>query len=459
MNSIFAELDTSTELGSGFISVVGPPGSGKTNSVVTYLARREERYRVNQAAKARLGERVVPVMKDRPNYQIGEMREGVVQVEYFTATATTGDTLARISHRLQLDPSKRRVAMDCGPLQFGNTVTQWLEAHPAGSELHIVIDDADQLSEDIQQIELWLSNAFSEFTLSRLFCVWLVSQIPLRLKSCFRFHLVSSPSVETVCQWLETVFRRNLLTARGEERAEDSLEEFLFAENAHRVTVQAVQHYMEHLPMKSSIVCKDVRQLLQRVYLLLPSLVAASNHFGSKLNTMHFSTAWGQLGPEGRFGAPGAEGDGGDLLVEALRRIGLSAVLLAFCCFYCGCVAPSKLAQALGGEAARESGSSHEANRNSHRSAVLSSSCHKISIPKLTFTYNALAQICIQTIDPLEFAMVELAMHHLVGFVSWGLLTPVNTQGGPTYKCWIPISTALQLGKVLHLNLYDLLPT
>lgn len=453
------ELDASVELGSGFICVVGPPSSGKTIAVLHYLVARERHFNAQLEG---------PSNKD----DSGDGSAGkTFFMEYWSARSMSGDTLARMSHRLQLKPTRRRIAYECSPLDFGCNVTAWLENHAAGSELHLVVDDADMLQEGDAAVNMWLGNCLHAAEVAQsTVCLWLVSQLPLRIPNCFRFHLLSPPSVDEVCAWLQDAYvaRGGLSTFQEDEEmlpVVGKITDATVTLSPHETQVcllDAVRYYATHRPMCTTVVARDVRRLVQRVYQLLPDLVVASrNTHGDeggqpKLNAVHFAAAWGKA--KMTEAAPGCGGGGSDPLLNALKRLGYSAVLLAFAAFYCGAIPKRKQFQAFGADI----GTTHrktEAQGQSHRAAVLTASAHVLTVPRLMLMYKAMLQICVQHADPHEFTTPEMALHFLHGLVAWGVLTPVLSNKRHKYHCWIPVTTALHLGHALSLSLYDLIPS
>lgn len=518
------ELDASVECGSGFICVMGPPGAGKTTLLLDYLVRREELFDelvaqkgidaapqpsegkvTSSTATARAhhsGAGVSGVLSSTSPATTSDLREKVFALHYLTARSAPRDTLAQFARQLQpATARRRRLSYDCGPLEFSGYVNQWLESHGKGSELHLVVDDADTLEDDVAQINLWLSGCLeTAVTECETVCVWLVSQLPLRIADCFRFHFVAPPDVDVVCAWLQRQFaeRRELLLQVQEEaelKPERRPSFFSLSVSAatsgvngecsdwytlpttetNQYVVEAIRYYSTHQPMCASVVCRDVRLLLQRVYQLLPALVAGSASAStgaegggeacvaqpSKLNAIHFATAWGSFRPQ--RAETEADRGGSDPLLLALKRIGYSAVLLAFAAFYCGAVPKNKQWQVFGSAeggtaAAAARAAAAQSGAQSHRASVLSASVHLVTVPRLLFLYESMRRMCVAHIDALEFTTADLAVHYLQGFVAWGLLTPSVSQKTPSYHCWIPVSTALALGRELTLNLFDLIP-
>ncbi|CCW63212.1 unnamed protein product [Phytomonas sp. EM1] len=480
------ELDASLEFGSGYICLIGPPSSGKTTSLLEYLTSREEAFDRGRTSPAG-----VEVAEEVP----GGSGAPCLHLEYLSARNLCGDALAYLSRRLQLKPTRRRLVYDCTPIDFGFCVAQWLKAHPRGSELHLVLDDADLLEESPDAIDLWLSNCLQESAArGSLVCLWLIMQMPLRLANCFRFHVMSPPRVEGMCAWLEEEYSRNnaLLLQDGRQGANDAVENGDAEANAaskrrrdaeltHRCMMQAMYYYTTHQPMRSSVICKNKQMLLKRVYQLLPALLSAVNGDVSKLNAVHYVGVWGRFkeianianrpgenpAGEGRPDlsiAPRPPGppEGVDPLVRALKRISYAAVLLAFAAFYCGAVPRGKQLQVFSkelGEGRRGRKTAAEANAQSHKAAVLSASAHVITVQRLLLIYKAMRRMCEAHLDSLELTSSKLAAHYIPGFVSWGLLTPAVSQRRKKFHCWIPVSTAQQLGSVLSLNLFELIPT
>lgn len=416
------ELDASVECGSGYICLFGPPGSGKTTLLLRYLTARERHVR--------------------------NMRRSF-HLEYVSGRALDGDTLRRLTWRLQ--PHTKRRRMECTLLQFECHVRQWLDAAVEGSELHFVVDDADMLEEDAGDINQWLSGCLATTSAGgssrNTVCLWIVSQMPLRLSNCFRFHFLSRPDVGVVKSWLDDLFAANRRFVLTEPAARSRP---LTVEQAHTAATDAVAYYMTHLPMRASAVAQDIRQLLQRVHHVLP-LLAPHYDNGGRPNAMHHSAAWGsrrELTTTGRSGDP---------LVAALRRIGYSAMLWAVSAFYCGAVPRSKQAHLIDEQELQRRTNSRGTNATSHKASVLSSSAHTVRVPRLMLVYNALLKICVHHVDPLEFSPAETAVQHHQTLVSWGLLVP-SSQNSRTYHCHIPVTSAVGLAQILSLSLYDLIP-
>nr|CCC93912.1 conserved hypothetical protein [Trypanosoma congolense IL3000] len=216
---------------------------------------------------------------------------------------------------------------------------------------------------------------------------------------------------------------------------------------------------MTHLPMRSTIVAQDVRQLLQRVHQIFPYLAAQA--VTGRLNAMHFSAAWGKwqnpAPPISVHSSGETEKCASDSLVAVLKRVGYSAMLWALSAFYCGVVPKSKHASVFDDENLARRINTTNVNTTSHKAAVLSSLAHVVHLPHLMTIYRCLLNICVNYIDPLEFVSPEMAVQHHRTLVSWGLMVP-TPHGARGYHCHIPVTSALGLSQELCLNLYDLIP-
>lgn len=471
MEDLRDELDASLLFGSGYICVVGPPSSGKTTLVLDYLVARERRFKALHRSDA----------ETRPTFCL----------EYVGSRCVSNALLRYVMRRLHSTNRVRRLSYECTPLEFGASLIQWLEGHAEGSELHLVVDDADVLDYEAEEMNLWLSHCLrSPVAQSRLIVLWMVSELPLRLANCHRFHFVARPEPLSIVQWLRRQYEAERAVCADATEQEAEGEEGMgregdvpppstitvSADKVQRVVLEAFTYYATRQPMRSSVVSRDVRLLLQRVYQLLPPLLLeafpAHGAEERRLDARHFAAAWGQHRNDGGT-ASAATGGGGeaansstsgggaqDALVVALKRLGYSAVLLAFAAFYGGAVPKSKQRQVFGHMHGSERKSAqHEAKGQSHKAAVLSASAHIITVQRLAYLYDAMLRMCVPHIDPLEFTTASAALQYVQGFVAWGLLTPVAAQRHRSYHCWIPVSTAQQLARELALSLFDLIPS
>ncbi|KAG5464525.1 hypothetical protein LSCM1_00715 [Leishmania martiniquensis] len=476
MGDLRDELDATVIFGSGYVCVVGPPSSGKTTVVLEYLVARERRA-----------------------LRSGDGDAAALCVEYVSARSASHGLLQHLTYRILPNARRRRLSYECTPLEFGASLIEWAETHPKQAELHLVVDDADTLEYSAEEINLWLSYyLLSPAQQSCTVILWLISELPLRLSNCFRYHFIARPEPQKIVQWLRRQFeeQHGLFTSpepveeEGERALNTASTITLSADDVNHVALDAFAYYATHQPMCSSVVSRDVRLLVQRVYQVLPPLllevaaatsaasaetgeaaasVAATTNTIKRLNARHFAAAWGQYRSDGGGGTSSAmtasgTGDGGAAaaqspLVMALKRLGYSAVLLAFAAFYGGAVPKRKQHQVFGrmGSAERRA-PTHEAKGQSHKAAVLSASAHVLTLRRLAFLYDAMLRMCTPHIDPLEFTTSDVALQYVQGFVAWGLLTPVVSQRHRSYHCWIPVSTAQELARELSLNMFDLIP-
>ncbi|CAG9584235.1 conserved hypothetical protein [Leishmania major strain Friedlin] len=466
------ELDATALFGSGYVCIVGPPSSGKTTLILEYLVARE-----------------------RQAVHSGDGDAAAFCMEYVSARSAPHELLRHLTYRLLPHARRRRLSYECTPLEFSASLVEWVEAHPGQSELHLVVDDADALEYSAEEMNLWLSHYLRAPAEQRCTVIlWLISELPLRLSNCFRYHFIARPEANSIVQWLHHQFEEERRLLAGLESEEDDSEHTvngapmttLSADEVNRVVLDAFTYYATHQPMCSSVVSRDVRLLVQRVYQILPPLllevaattsavpgesgeaaVSASTTADAvkKLNARHFAAAWSQYRSDGGGGTSsamavsGAAASAQNTLVMALKRLGYSAVLLAFAAFYGGAVPKRQQHQVFGriGSGERQP-PLHEAKGQSHKAAVLTASAHVVTLRRLGFLYDAMLRMCTPHIDPLEFTTADVALQYVQGFVAWGLLTPVVSQRHRSYHCWIPVSTAQQLARELSLSLFDLIP-
>ncbi|KAG5490842.1 hypothetical protein JKF63_00964 [Porcisia hertigi] len=479
MGDLRDELDATVLFGSGYVCVVGPPSSGKTTLVLEYLVARERQGLCSRDGNA-----------------------NAFCMEYVSARSASHGLLRYLTHRLLPHARRRRLSYECTPLEFGASLAEWAEAHPEQSEMHLVIDDVDTVEYSSEEMNLWLSHYLrAPAAKSCTVIMWLISELPPRLSNCFRYHFVARPEVQSILKWLRLQYEEERQLLADPESAEDHVDSAtgtdrtstLSPEEVNRVVLDAFAYYATHQPMCCSVVSRDVRLLVQRVYQILPPLLlevaavasAMSEKAGeatqslptarnaiNKLNARHFVAAWSQYRCEGGGGTSssaatsGAVGGGNGTaasahnpLVMALKRLGYSAVLLAFAAFYGGAVPKRKQHQVFGrsGTGERKAMASGT-NGQSHKAAVLSASAHVLTVRRLEFLYDAMLRMTTPHIDPLEFTTSDVALQYVQGFVAWGLLTPVVSQRNRSYHCWIPVSTAQQLARELSLSLFDLIP-
>lgn len=456
---IYYEFDASVEMGSGTITVIGPPGAGKTTALLEYLSIREESFRSVFAGGGSMSHAT----------SIDTQRPSQFLFEYWTARSFSNDVLSQMIHRIRqrmnLSRSvgwRKRRRTDATSTEFCSAVTDWLLSYGEGSELHLVIDDADYLREENNDIDGWLNGCLDHPAAwtSGVF-LWFVSQLPRRLPSCFRYHFVGPPSDETVSKWLAEDFREAECVYGTSPLPLAALQHF---------TTLAVKHYRTHRPMCASVVTRDIRSLLQRVYEALPSLMALPRRDAGAdgpfpvPNALDYAKVWAECKSfsSSSNNDDDTVADDGAALVSALQRSGYTCVLLAFAAFFCGAVARTEHQKILG--------SSTEKRRRRRRgndgaaaspgsSGALSSSTFAFTSSQLGEVYRLLLPMCTAQIDSTEFTAPPWAMDHIFPrLVDWGVVTPTSAQGR-AYHCWMPLTSAVQLGVALGINVYHLIPT
>lgn len=379
---VFSEFDASIQMGSGLIAVAGPPGCGKTTGVLQYLSLREEQFRATsrslddsflsssspsffmhyETASSFSSDILFPmasrIRNDEQRYVCREkIKRKMYRDERAAAAAGTSSrtfprdssTITPLSRTSFLNGSslpfrmnRKRSRADSSLCAFTSAVVSWLRAHENGSELHLVVDDADCLKDDNAAISSWLDGCLFSFNQSMSVRVhdgdghgdadgwcfqnpsgsshcsssgsssssssvsmcgdhsavflWIISQIPRRLPSCFRLFLFKPPSTKRFMQWVHSDYEswncnvesdravdscRPRLTRKRIALKESSSDPILAETSLSNVyrnvlaqyVCQAVEYYHRHQPMRSSLVTHDIRLLLQRVYVLLPGLL------------------------------------------------------------------------------------------------------------------------------------------------------------------------------------------
>eukprot|EP00796_Vickermania_ingenoplastis_P006629 gene6629-4749_t len=404
------EFDASVEMGSGIIAVAGPPGSGKTFSVVQYLSDREVQAQL-------LAGPSVPC----------------VRVEYWTARSLAGGALLQMSQRISgAAPGAKRRRAAAAPTELSQAVAGWLAEQTPGSELHLVVDDADCWAGEDEDWCAWLDSCLlqASTTVSSVF-LWVLLQVPRRsfLSSCFRWHLLHPPQPGVVLSWV----RAHSGAADGDES----------------LVQRAVAHYLTNQPMCSSLASRDVRSLLLRVYERLPALLEAAR--GRTPNSLHYAKAWAAPS-SGPAAAPSEE----RLVAQGLRSMGYTVVVLAFAAFYCGAVPRQLHHRALAQK--RAAGASDVHRRSAAATSSLASTNFSFSSSVLASVYRSLLPICAAQVDPAELATPRWALEHsLPRLLGWGLLT-TTARSRRMYRCWISVATAAALGDFVGINLSQLVP-
>lgn len=336
---IFSEFDASIEMGSGVIAVAGPPAAGKSTAVLQYLSLREEQFSAaftsarevhlssapsffmyygtaRSSSSDVLSPMVSRIKEDEIRFlqQKRFQREGRVARESTSHRSHNSSTSRPSSFPLRLSPpvaaGRKRCRLETVSLEFSAAVVSWLHTHERGSELHLVLDDADYVKQESASINSWLDGCFLSLSFksapkcdrddsegwngeSAVF-LWIISQIPRRLPNCFRFHFFKPPTTRQLMQWAADDYEASSFTAnswkdarwkhtsnnKGDSsvkcRVHTHLGESSSADVCKKMATcyvsKAVEYYHSHQPMSSSLVTHDIRLLLQRIYVLLPGL-------------------------------------------------------------------------------------------------------------------------------------------------------------------------------------------
>lgn len=339
---IFSEFNASIEMGSGIIAVAGPPAAGKTSAVLQYLSLREEQFQAAftsvkgnhlscppsffmyyGTARSSPSDALSSMISRIKEDEIRFLQQKDFQLE---GSATRGSTTPSIhssstsrhsAFPLRFSPAvaagRKRRRQETTSWEFSAAVVSWLHTHEQGSELHLVLDDADYVKQENSSINSWLDGCFLSLSFnsapksvhkdryysegwngeSAVF-LWIISQIPRRLPNCFRLHVLKPPTTRQLMQWTEEdhvtssftgnswkdVGRKHPCNSRSDSSVkcpahtpvwETSSADVVKIMAAGYVS-QAVEYYHSHQPMSSSLVTHDIRLLLQRIYALLPGL-------------------------------------------------------------------------------------------------------------------------------------------------------------------------------------------
>lgn len=465
MAGVWDELDGSVEMGSGLIAVTGPPGSGKTTTVLEYLADREVHYNSLATAEGSTAkpERGAPRLlmlywtaksffNDALSQIIFSLKQSVI--EELSRRASTADAS-------QPSCNLKRRRGDVSSTDLCQAISEWAAVYPDGSELHLVIDDSDLLVEESTALNRWLDGYLLGPISSTCVLLWLISQFPRYLPACYRHHIFYPLPTPAVVEWVKT--------GRRSERGQGP--ECITALEPSPLQLyagKAVDYWRTHLPMSASQMCGDPRNIVQRVHEQVPQLLellaadaaksdAAETPVLPQPNSLHFAKLWYQASTSGDpSGVPHVD----DLLAESLRGMGFTTVLLAFAAFYCGALPRHHQARILstGAQASVRRRKSAKA-ASAAALPTLTSSAFTFSEDQLGQVYHGLLPLCTAGIDALEFASPDWACRHILPrLVSWGLVSRSVSKHN-TYHAWISLSTASQLCRTLDINLHQLLPT
>lgn len=409
--------------------VLGPPGAGKSFAVIRYLSRRASPRPVAEGAE-------MSVKRYR-----SDASDGHVHVTYQSLK-----TLTEAQRHQPLQFLVRRVLQelyggregnvwgkrsDVNLVMFGHLVGHYFQHQPVGSQVHVVLDDVDGADGQVDAVHALLTSCARLPSTSHLF-VWVLCRVPIPLVHCSRIHFIPKPMPGELRSWLET-------GAPPSTTPND-------------LVAHCVEHYATRKPMSSSVMASDPRWLLQCVSDTLPHVCAVLAAKG-KVNDLDLSKAWSlrTASVDATVGASSM-----DIVLDGIRTLGATAMLLCVAVFYCGAVAPSK-DRFVFGEAWD---TQRRGNTSAHTDSVLTSTTHIISRKRLLAVYQHLAQMTKQTcVRRGDIAAPPLAAaHHLRGLIEWGLLSATAGRGD-LYQSHMPLSTATALSQDLDLRLLDLIPT
>lgn len=414
-------FDVSANGGSGVVAVMGPPGSGKSHAVLTYLAQRE-----HEAATGRCSSLLrtstsktcyIPLKLLRPTP--GTSLSQSLAPFLFTSLFGTSAAL-------------RRNTADCGMQSLANMVQHYFSYQPEESELHIVLDDVDMAGVDANAVSLLQRQLPSAAGHSCI--LWCISRGPVGIPDCSRYHFIARPNVDDIMQWLSTASVE--VTPQGKEVAD--------------IARSGIRYYMTRRPMSASVIAADPRLLLQCVSSLLPALRAAqAAKPSSALNDMDFSKAWSVSQAAGAAkvnSAPAAD----DIWLRGVRHIGVSATLVSVAAFYCGVVQGR---HSLGG--VENESEPLDVRKTARSNAQMSASANIIRLRRLLNVYSSLARMVKLPAETV--ATQHVASHFVWTLVDWGLLVTVHHRTD-AFKCMLPLNVAIALADDVGIKLMDLLP-
>ncbi|CUE73106.1 Hypothetical protein, putative [Bodo saltans] len=444
MQSIDDAFDISTAAGSGSIMVVGPPGCGKSFAVIKYLHSKSHR-------SSSRGASMVPMQK-RPRNDTAH-----VLVTYHALKALPeAHRQQPLQHLLRSILSELygageggssamlgRRAGEINLVMLAHLLNHYFRQQPEGSQLHVVLDDVDAAEAgQLEAVEAIISATTRLPSTSHVF-VWVLARLPVPLSGCTRLHFIRKPSVELLASWLTSNSVPPPLLPAADASSHGRAD----------LLVQAALHFAGNPPMSTSVMSSDPRLLLQCVAEALPTLTSVAKERG-KVNQLDLAKAWSARGgPSSAANSATAM----DIVVDGVRGLGATAMLLCVAVFYCGAVAPAKDRVVFGDEWDTQ----RRGQAAAHTESVLTSSSHAILRKRLLAVYRSLASMtqvaCLRRGDVAASPL--MAATHLRNLLDWGLMT--HTSGGrvETYHSHITLNIATALANDLELRLLDLIPT
>jgi hypothetical protein len=320
---------------------------------------------------------------------------------------------------------------------------------PKQSEIHIVIDDADELPlRETEDFGLWNSVIPPQDANSSSVLIWLVSQRPMRIADCYRYHHFPPPQPAQVKMWLPG-------SSSASESESSSRKRMREGDSTAELFKSSIEHFMQHKPMSSSLTCRDIRRMKACVLGMLPSLVSRQHSLGRRLNALELAAAWKECNAHLNEGRQTSTDVTHVVSASAIAALGLSAITLAVSSFFCGAVHPSKDKLVFSTNAVPHVRSS---GANSHRASVLSSRVHPICLQRLMSVYSHIRSMIIGDFSEEEVAAAHLAEQHVRSLIILEQLEPVLGKRG-TYRCAMSTAVAAALSREIHISVLALIPT
>jgi hypothetical protein len=428
--------------------VVGPPGCGKSLAVLKYL--------YSMSHPGRDGASKAIVAQKRPRCDASPNQH--VHVSYHPLKALPeAHRQQPLQHLVRCLLTELygggeggsvlgRRAGDISMVMLTHFMMHYFRRQPEGSQVHLVLDDFDGTEPgQLEAVEALISCTTRLPPTSHLF-VWVLARLPVPLSRCTRLHFIPKPSVEVLATWLtaEHGTISHCTPAAGEGHS---------VEGGTDLVVQTALSFASRQPMSTSVMTSDPRLLLQCVAEALPTLTAVANERG-RVNVLDFAKAWSA---RGGTSVAANSASALDVVVDGVRRLGATAMLLCVALFYCGAVAPAKDRVVFG----EEWDTQRRGAASAHTDSVLTSTSHVILRKRLLAVYSSLAIMtqaaCARRGDIAASPL--MAATHLRNLIDWGLITPTSGGRAETYMSHLMLSTATALADDLELRLLDLIPS
>eukprot|EP00758_Cryptobia_borreli_P003181 Tbor_TRINITY_DN3586_c0_g1::TRINITY_DN3586_c0_g1_i1::g.2936::m.2936 len=396
-------LNLLVECGSGPISICGPPGCGKTTSVLRCTSARELLY---NAKVVTLHARALPI-KDTNTYALQRVAESVSWRE------------AQHYRYIQ----KMCQFMVC------LLISEHVKHYP---ELHIIVEDAQVLSlSALSDMAAWCMRIKTDRII-----IWFLSSTLLEIPGCWRYKFMTKPSADDICNWL-----------KNNDNHSSALDELPKALEAARV-------FSTRNPMKATIFARDPRSLMKCVYELRESLLQP----GSSLNSLDYSRAWASF--VGAVSQPSHISAASSEPIYRILHQGVTAQALSVASFYCGAVSEVKDRDTFSvKEISNTKGKKQDKRKQGavSKDSVISSSNYHFLPVRLWGIYSKLLKTLPETVrgvclDP------SIALHHLGNLVDWGILKPSSGHRSIMLQCTLSLSDAAHVASNINIDLLELIP-